>query len=203
MTVTVDANAGPFLVTSQAFSETWNEGESKTITWSVAQTHAGNVNTSHVSIKITTDEGQTFTTVLASTPNDGFQEITVPNIGASIVNNARVVVEAVNNIFFSVNVADITIVPTTNSVAVNTFDNFKLFPNPSNGKFRVSFQTPYNDFVSFDLYDVRGRLLDRQKVVSNGEELNRAVNYSRLSKGVYLLRVYSSTKSTTQKVIIE
>ncbi|WP_223032387.1 zinc-dependent metalloprotease [Hanstruepera marina] len=103
MLIDVAAAAGPFMVTSQAVANSivWTPGETETITWNVAGTTGLGVNTANVNILLSTDEGQTFDTVLASNvPNDGSHDISVPNVTAPY---CRVMVEAVGNIFFSVN----------------------------------------------------------------------------------------------------
>ncbi len=51
-TLTFDANAGPFIVTSQTITETWNGGTSKLINWDVANTDLSPVNCTLVNILI-------------------------------------------------------------------------------------------------------------------------------------------------------
>ncbi|MBF6608843.1 MAG: T9SS type A sorting domain-containing protein [Flavobacterium sp.] len=96
------AAVGPFAVTSQNTDGiSWVQSTSQTISWSVAGTTANGINTANVRILLSTDGGQTFDTVLAaSTPNDGSETITVPNIAAV---NCRIMVEALGNIFYAVN----------------------------------------------------------------------------------------------------
>jgi subtilisin-like proprotein convertase family protein len=107
MTATVVATAGPFAVTSQNTTGiNWPQASSQTITWDVANTTSlpGSAN---VNIKLSTDGGLNFDTVLASnTPNDGTETITVPNIGAL---NCRIMVESAGNIYYAVNSKAFTI----------------------------------------------------------------------------------------------
>jgi subtilisin-like proprotein convertase family protein len=98
MTVTV-ASAGPFVVTSPAANASWNTNSSQTITWNVAGTTANGINTSNVNILLSTDNGVTFSTLLANTANDGTQVVTMP---ATPAVNCRILVEAVGNIFYAV-----------------------------------------------------------------------------------------------------
>lgn len=106
MSVRTRNGAGPFIVTSQSTPVTWTAGTNQTITWNVAGTTANNVNTANVNILMTTDAGATFTTLLANTPNDGSQAITVPSVATT---TARIIVEGAGNIFYNVNAANITI----------------------------------------------------------------------------------------------
>jgi subtilisin-like proprotein convertase family protein len=101
MAVTVNASAGPFTLTSQSSSGiNWTPGSTETITWNVANTTslAGSAN---VNIKLSTDGGLNFDTILAAnTPNDGSETITVPST-ASI--NCRILIEPTDNIYYAVN----------------------------------------------------------------------------------------------------
>ncbi|GAA4762805.1 MULTISPECIES: zinc-dependent metalloprotease [Flavobacterium] len=107
MVVTVDATRGPLTVTSQNTNGiVWAQGSTQTITWAVNSTNTS-VGGTNVDILLSTDNGATFTTVLlANTPNDGTETITVPNVTAA---NCRVMVKASGNIFFNVNTKNIAI----------------------------------------------------------------------------------------------
>lgn len=109
MTVTVIDNAGPFLVTSQNSNTTWNAGENQTITWDVANTNQSPINTSTVTILLSTDGGYTYPyTVAQNIPNIGSASIVVPSISSS-TNKARIMIKADNNIFYAINSTDINI----------------------------------------------------------------------------------------------
>ncbi|APG65311.1 hypothetical protein LPB136_08085 [Tenacibaculum todarodis] len=110
MEVTV-TDANPFLVTSQSSSETWDSGTTQTITWDKSTTNIAPINCANVKIKLSIDGGNTFPIVLAeSTPNDGSHSITVPDHPTT---SARIMVEAVGNIFYNLNSAGFIINSTT------------------------------------------------------------------------------------------
>ena len=100
-TITVDANYGPLIVTSQNTSGiSWAAGSTQNISWDVNSTNQLS-GASNVDILLSTDGGYTFDTVLASdTPNDGSESITVPDLLAA---DCRVMVKASSNVFFNVN----------------------------------------------------------------------------------------------------
>jgi hypothetical protein len=106
--LTVDGAAGPFNVTAPNTNVTWAAGSMQTVTWSVNGTDAGAINETNVRIALSTDGGQTFnTTLLATTPNDGSEQVTLPaGINTS---SARIRVEALTNIFFDVSDVNFTI----------------------------------------------------------------------------------------------
>ena len=109
MRVNVKSNSGPFSVTQPGGSEIWAGGSLRTVTWDVANTSNSPINCKDVAILFSTDGGSTFPIVLASnTPNDGSEPVTVPNIPTHA---ARIKVEAIGNIFFSISKADFTVAP--------------------------------------------------------------------------------------------
>lgn len=107
MKVTVSAASGPFVVTQPNTNLSWSAGSQQTITWDVASSDIAPVSCANVKISLSTDGGISFPTVLlASTPNDGSQVVTLPNINS---NTCRVKVEAVGNIFFDLSNTNFTI----------------------------------------------------------------------------------------------
>lgn len=98
MRVTVDAASGPFWIISPMTTIPSNTVLS--VTWAIAGTDGPPVSTSHVDILLSTDDGVTFPTVLASnTPNDGSETVTIPDVPTSL---ARIKVESVGNVFFAI-----------------------------------------------------------------------------------------------------
>jgi hypothetical protein len=118
MVVTV-ASSGPFSVSSPNTAVTWAGGSTQNITWAVNNTTAAPVSCAIVKISLSTDGGQTFSTVLAaSTPNDGTESITIPNIGST---TARIKIEAVGNIFYDISNTNF-IISATVPVTLTAFD---------------------------------------------------------------------------------
>lgn len=106
-TVVVDAASGPFAITAPNTNVSWTGNSSRTVMWNVANTTAAPVSAANVRILFSSDGGQTFPTViLASTPNDGSESITVPNVPTTM---GRIKVEAVGNIFFDISDANFTV----------------------------------------------------------------------------------------------
>ncbi len=101
------ASAGPFQVTAPNAAVNWTSGSSQTVTWNVSGTNASPVNTANVRILLSTDGGSTYPHVLlASTPNSGSANVTIPGVNTT---QARIKVEAVNNIYFDVSNVNFTI----------------------------------------------------------------------------------------------
>ncbi len=104
--VTVSNTSGPFSVTSPNTAVSWAGNSSQNITWAVANTTAAPVSCANVKISISTNGGNTFSTLVASTANDGSEAITIPNTPSA---TARIKVEAVGNIFFDISNTNFTI----------------------------------------------------------------------------------------------
>lgn len=106
MVVTVNGTAGPFNVTAPNTAVSYTGGSTQTITWNVAGTTSNGVNCANVDILLSTDGGSNWTTLLAATPNDGSQDVTIPNTPSS---QCRIMVKGTNHIFFDVSNTNFTI----------------------------------------------------------------------------------------------
>lgn len=96
----VFTNTGPFRISSPNVANTsWATGSTQTVTWDLAGSNAAPINTANVKISYSADGGATFTTLIASTPNDGSESIVVPNTPTA---TARIMIEAIGNIYYCV-----------------------------------------------------------------------------------------------------
>ncbi|PWW26743.1 MULTISPECIES: reprolysin-like metallopeptidase [unclassified Chryseobacterium] len=100
-TVTV-GNDGPFKFNGLTTSSVLYNDAVNTIYWEVANTNAAPYNTASVKIDYTTDNGATWTNLVAATPNTGSYSAQMPgNVSGAV----KLRVSAVGNIFYAVSPA--------------------------------------------------------------------------------------------------
>ena len=105
MSLSVDGNSGPFLVTSPNSGSVPNGFA--TITWDVAGTNQSPVNCSTVKILLSTDGGYSFPYELAAgVSNSGSATVLIPNITTT---TARFKVKGEGNVFFDISNSNVTI----------------------------------------------------------------------------------------------
>ena len=82
---------------------------------------------------------------------------------------------------------------------------FNLYPNPSNGKFKLDFYLKSESMVNFKIVNLNGRMLFEQKNQAFGKG-NNSFSFNlanKLPSGLYFLTVHSKEFSETLKIIIE
>ena len=109
LTFDVTDAAGPFEVMTPNTNIDWEVGDYTAVQWDVANTDASPVNCQLVNIALSIDGGFTYPIVLAeNVPNNGEAFIVVPD---NLTNNARIRVQAADNIFFDISNTNFSIVP--------------------------------------------------------------------------------------------
>ncbi len=100
-TMTVTFVAGAFSVSAPNTAVSWAGNTSQTVSWTKGGSTAANVK-----ISLSTNGGTTWTTLVASTANDGSEAVTVPNTPST---QCRIRVEPTDNIYFDVSDVNFTI----------------------------------------------------------------------------------------------
>ncbi|HUH25173.1 MAG TPA: zinc-dependent metalloprotease family protein [Flavobacterium sp.] len=197
------ANTGPFVITYPNNNPTttepvWHTGTSKTITWNVAGTTANNINTSHVNILISTDNGATYTYLISNTPNDGSETVTIP----TTLNNTyqgRIKIEAVGNIFYTVS-KKLTIWDP--NVSTDSFElaNLNVYPNPVKNVLNIRFSSEHSGKTKYDIFNLNGRLVQSFERESSTEN-NYQIDVQHLASGTYILIINNEGYTANRKFI--
>lgn len=219
--LTVVDGAGPFLVTSQnTAGVVWSEGQSYAITWDVANTTAAPVSTPNVTILLSKDGGLTFPTVLvASTPNNGSYNYTVPGGLGTISNSARIMVKAVENVFLNVNSQNFTInssavvVPGPNpgnpvTTPTRIYQGLMIYPVPSNDGYvyiKADFprQIPLRPYViTYEIFSMDGKLIVPKKTKYIFDQDLQQINLKHLPTESYMIHVTVDGEKIVKKLMM-
>lgn len=194
MTVTV-TNDGPFTVTSQTSGGSFTGNTSIPVTWNVAGTNTGAINTQNVTILLSKDGGLTFNTVLAaSVPNTGSANVTLPNENVAF---ARIMVKAVNNIYYALNSSSFAIVQVL-STAEADLKSFSIYPNPSYDVVNIKL-TNSSQKADYKLFDASGRLIKTGSFKGTTQ-----VSVNNLLNGNYVISVLlDNGEKLSEKLIIK
>lgn len=107
--VTTVANSKPFVILTAPTAQL-NGGNPLTVEWEISNTNDDPIKATQVNILLSVDGGAKFDYLLAEkTANDGSHTVLIPNVATT---NARLKIEPVDNIFFTINPTDFVIIPT-------------------------------------------------------------------------------------------
>jgi hypothetical protein len=204
------ASAGPFRVTFPNTGVGWPDSSEQTVAWDVAGTDVAPVNCDSVNILLSTDGGYTWPIVLATgTPNDGSEPVMVY---AGLTNQARVKVEAADNVFFDISNVNFHVIQAVSAVEpVRTPSGLTLYanrPNPFNPSTTISFRMPRPGGVALRVYDPAGRLV-RTLVAGRIEAGSHRAPWDgtdadgrAVSSGVYLYRLSALGEMLTGRMTL-
>ncbi len=84
-----------------------------------------------------------------------------------------------------------------------SFNKFNLFPNPSSGKFNLSFEVLNTAKVAVQLFDLGGRLIENLEFKNTSSIFSKELSFDNYNAGIYLLKVNNGGKQTIKKLIIK
>ncbi|MFC2117387.1 FISUMP domain-containing protein [Bacteroidota bacterium] len=76
-------------------------------------------------------------------------------------------------------------------------DQMKIYPNPSKGNLFI--ELPCNIETNVLIYTIAGKQIFSQKI----NQISNTLNFDKLQKGLYLLKIYSDKYVKTEKLVIE
>lgn len=203
-TLTFDASSGPFKVSSQTTTESWNASDIKTINWDVANTNVAPVNCATINILLSTDGGYTFPITLASgVTNNGTYDITVPDNTTDL---GRIKIESVNNIFYAINDANISI--QAKEYTMTFSQDSVAVCKPTNAVYNFTYNTAlsFNEETTFSATELPAGAsvsFSPSKATANGTAVAMTISgMSAVDLGIYDITV-TGTSDVTSMVKIE
>ena len=201
-------DAGPFLVTFANVEDLiFGTGSEQEITWDVAGTDAGDVNTPTVDILFSADGGETFDVVLAAgTDNDGSEVVTMPD---DETDEARIMIRAVDNVFFALNEEEFALMAGVASEAQPeaTHALGAIYPNPfgvTASRATLNLTVEQSQAVRVAVYDALGRqvALLHDGTLAAGQNRQFVLDAASLAGGTYFVRVVGETFTDVQQMTV-
>lgn len=90
--------------------------------------------------------------------------------------------------------------PIINNLEIERLD---VFPNPSNGRFNLTFDLPNDGQTSIQLFNSAGRLIYQNDMQKFSGQFNEQIDISTKAKGIYFLAVSQNGKTITKKIITQ
>lgn len=87
-------------------------------------------------------------------------------------------------------------------LAVNNFvfEDFKVFPNPSDGVFNIKFQSEETSDVEIIVYDLLGRKIVRENFTNLSNRFDESLDLENVAGGIYILSVKRGNKMSSHKI---
>lgn len=183
---------------------TWGANSSQQVTWVVGQTSVAPINCQTVNILFTTNNGATFTTLASGVPNNGLATITVPGVGTT--NNAKVLVEAADNIFYAVSSA--FSISNTQDFSINSTSGDQTVCNEDTATFEFSYVTSngFSETTNFTVSGVpagAGSSITPSSLNSNGTVTLNITGLNSVTNNTYTLTLTGTSTSITKQTDVD
>ena len=86
--------------------------------------------------------------------------------------------------------------------AENIFEA-NVYPNPTSGKFFVELFFSENKTCNLSLYDVSGKIIKKQNIITNEMRYVETISLNDIAKGIYWLRIDNSNSVITKRVVVQ
>ncbi len=84
-----------------------------------------------------------------------------------------------------------------------TEEEIKIFPNPSNGVFRMQFDIKSNEQINIEVSDISGKLLYREQVSNDQGQYDNTIDLTAYPKGMYVLNVGNGKNVIHKKILVQ
>ena len=81
------------------------------------------------------------------------------------------------------------------------FEEFAIFPNPSNGSFNVRLKSNSGNNISIIVHDIKGRVIF-SKVYTDTINFTQRINLESVQSGIYIVNVTDGHSKVVRKIII-
>ncbi|MBL7936803.1 MAG: T9SS type A sorting domain-containing protein [Bacteroidia bacterium] len=82
-------------------------------------------------------------------------------------------------------------------------EKMNFYPNPSNGKFNLSFNLPEKQDTEITILNVEGKVVYKEKLNQFSGNYDKEIDISKNAKGVYFVKVDQGKHAQVKKIILE
>jgi len=87
--------------------------------------------------------------------------------------------------------------------AISGLEVFRIFPVPSNGQLLLSMQTGKALHLTLDLLSIEGKVINSIDLGMISGSYSKSLDFSKLSKGIYFIRLSGNEASVMKKIILQ
>lgn len=91
---------------------------------------------------------------------------------------------------------------TKNSGSFYAENRLKIYPNPNNGSFILSFNNVYSEAIDLSISDIKGQVVYKEMIVGPIGTYENTVSVESFRPGIYLLKIVSSSGLYTRKLVV-
>ena len=201
-------NVTPFTMSAPNTGVTWNVGTEQMVTWNVGQTNNATINCQTINIRLSTDGGYTYPILLAcNTPNDGSEPVVIPD---NVTGNARIMVEAADNIFYDISDTNFTIANPSPTFVLERADLCLVNEVCQNGSIDIDldFSTVagFSSSTTFSASSLPGGVgasFSPNPLSVNGTTTMTLNNFAGVTAGTYTVSVTGSSTPITQAISVD
>ena len=82
-------------------------------------------------------------------------------------------------------------------------ENISIYPNPTNGQFKVNFSDTWKGDVDCNIIDIFGRSIYSRILDNNNSTSSHSIDISDSNDGIFIVQLVQGDKKTMQKIVKE
>lgn len=82
-------------------------------------------------------------------------------------------------------------------------EKLNFFPNPSNGKFNLSFSTPKKSDTEISIQNIEGKMIYQEKLPAFSGTYSKEIDISQNPKGAYFIKIVQGDSAQVKRIVIE
>ncbi len=80
---------------------------------------------------------------------------------------------------------------------------YHVFPNPTAGKINIVVNSVSSENYTLDIYNAIGQIIYSEHIPQLSKEMKKEIHVGAFGKGLYIIKLTSSSHSKSTKIIVE